>query len=109
MKNGNSDQKVSCNLHPNMLNAKTEMECTKLAFEQFLKSRKDTPQKSDSILSQTVHTNDSLLSKSVQQSETLLNQTVHNLIKIKKDIFCQTNDEDTAAAFDRTFKPASPT
>lgn len=85
------------------------MDCTKLAFEQFLKSRKEAANKNESLLGKTVHKGDSLLSKTVHKSETLLNKTVHNLIKIKKDIFCQTSDNNTEKVFDNVLKPSSQT
>lgn len=90
-----------CNVHPKLTNGKAEMDCTKLAFEQFLKSRKEA------VNTKSVHKTDSLLSKTVHKSESLLNKTVHNLIKIKKDIFCQTNDNNTGKIFDNVLKPSS--
>lgn len=86
------------------------MDCTKLAFEQFLKSRKEAANKNEtSLLTKAVHKSDSLLTKTVHKSETLLNKTVHNLIKIKKDIFCQTNENNTGKVFDNVLKSSSQT
>lgn len=113
LKNASKDQTVAksapCNVHPNLTNGKAEMDCTKLAFEQFLKSRKEAANKNDSLLTKAVHKNDSLLTKTVHKSETLLNKTVHNLIKIKKDIFCQTNENNTGKVFDNVLKSSSQT
>lgn len=95
LKNANTDQSIVKNLHPILTNGKTEMDCTKLAFEQFLKSRKEATNKNDKMISKVVHKNDNLLSKTVPKNENLLNKTVHNLIKFKKEIFCQTNENNT--------------
>lgn len=74
-----------------LTNGKIEMDSTKLAFQQFFKSRTEAGNKNERMVGKNTQ-KDTFLGKPILPSETLLNKTVHNLIKIKKDIFCQTND-----------------
>lgn len=76
--------KNTCDIHFTKSNGevKSDMDSTKVAFEEFLKHRKET----------------------MNKSEQILNKNVRNFIKIKKDIFNHTNGNFTGKAFDNVFK-----
>ncbi|KAJ8941891.1 hypothetical protein NQ318_001746 [Aromia moschata] len=63
------------------------MDSTKVAFEEFLKHRKETANKSEQIL----------------------NKNVRNFIKIKKDIFNHSNGNFAGKVFDNVFKQTAQT
>ncbi|KAJ8926922.1 hypothetical protein NQ314_020774 [Rhamnusium bicolor] len=76
--------KNTCDIHFSKSNGdvNNDMDSTKVAFEEFLKHRKETANKSEQIL----------------------NKNVRNFIKIKKDIFNHSSGNFTGKVFDNVFK-----